>query len=89
MEFIMTVDRRPMDTPRDPNEPLPKFPVGTVFLWRGKMWRRGRGILYRARPLFVGIIMEGFWRREKKRQRRAESAWRLILKGQDEGRMGR
>ena len=24
--------------------------IGDIFIWRGKMWRRGRGIIYRARP---------------------------------------
>jgi hypothetical protein len=27
-----------------------KTAIGDIFIWHGQMWRRGRGILYRARP---------------------------------------
>lgn len=27
-----------------------KLPVGEVFEWRGRVWRKGRGILYAAEP---------------------------------------
>lgn len=47
---------------------LPRVPVGKVFLWKGRMWRRGVGILYAAHPLMAGVIYEGYQRREKRRQ---------------------
>jgi hypothetical protein len=52
----------------DTTEPLPtKIPIGALFMWRGKIWRKGRGILYRAHPCVRGLVYECFQRRARKR----------------------
>lgn len=43
-------------------------PLGMVFYWRGRMWRRGKGIIYSARPCGAGIIFESYMRRRKRRE---------------------
>lgn len=51
--------------------------VGTIFLWKGRLWRKGRrGMVYRARPVVRGLIYRAYVRREKKRRRRSDSIWR-------------
>ena len=50
-------------------EELPtKIPIGAVFMWRGRMLRKGRGILYAAHPCCRGIIYDSYVKRAVRRR---------------------
>ncbi len=44
-------------------------PIGATFEWKGRIWRRGRGIIYTVKPCCAGLIYESYVRRRKKRSR--------------------
>jgi hypothetical protein len=57
-----------------------KMKVGVVFIWNGRMWRRGRGIIYRAHPA-DWIIERAYLKRNTRYTKRMKARVERELRG--------
>lgn len=58
-------------------EKLPKVKLGQLFEWNGKVWRRGKGIIYVAHPADPTIRSAAYGRYLKRRARYRMNLWRI------------